>query len=397
MRISRRTSGGRGEYEISEDLGGVSPRDLRDHRLTFRLGDYEFDTGCVLRLQGGKLRIRLLRPSTAAIHPHRQLAAALLMPAPVRADPALGSGRPVLRSERYAVEHVEIRDLQFKDEEVAVLTVGEVTLRNYNLHAELLYPARRLSDIKHLWEHATDLPTNLGELVALHEQYVVAGIPLPKATEELVATLQLLATEVLEAYGIFRQRGEDVLPDLQRMLLLPDEPTQPALSVDDVDPAEMEIKRRVVKEWRQWAANRGASSARFRQEVREAYRWTCIICGVHFPRTPFNKVAGVDAAHILPWAEYDLDHVCNGLSLCRLHHWAFDEALLTLVWDGNEYHVEVPDTVRLGLEEHHPGFSLRDLTDWAGPVPEERFPVERGHRPAPQLLAMLNQRLFENL
>ena len=52
------------------------------------------------------------------------------------------------------------------------------------------------------------------------------------------------------------------------------------------------------------------------------------LCGLHLPRTSVNASAGVDAAHILPWADYDLDHVCNGICLCKHHHWAFDEGLL---------------------------------------------------------------------
>ena len=38
----------------------------------------------------------------------------------------------------------------------------------------------------------------------------------------------------------------------------------------------------------------------------------------------------MDAAHILPWAGYDLDVVSNGLCFCKHHHWAFDEGLILL-------------------------------------------------------------------
>jgi hypothetical protein len=43
----------------------------------------------------------------------------------------------------------------------------------------------------------------------------------------------------------------------------------------------------------------------------------------------------VDAAHILAWSKFGLDVVSNGLSLCKLHHWAFDAALILPVYDGS--------------------------------------------------------------
>ncbi len=36
----------------------------------------------------------------------------------------------------------------------------------------------------------------------------------------------------------------------------------------------------------------------------------------------------VDAAHIIPWSVSHNDDPRNGLSLCKLCHWSFDEGLL---------------------------------------------------------------------
>lgn len=41
----------------------------------------------------------------------------------------------------------------------------------------------------------------------------------------------------------------------------------------------------------------------------------------------------VEAAHIVPHNEKGRDDVLNGLSLCHLHHWAFDSGWLTLQED----------------------------------------------------------------
>ena len=140
----------------------------------------------------------------------------------------------------------------------------------------------------------------------------------------------------------YRSQAEDVVPDLLESLEWAKDPPEQPKPVDDVPPEEVEIRQRVIKDWKRWASFRGAKSARFRQEVRRAYNSTCIVCGLHLPPTPFNTVAGVDAAHILPWADYDLDEVSNGVCLCKHHYWAFDEGLILITHDGQRYHAEVP-------------------------------------------------------
>ena len=39
----------------------------------------------------------------------------------------------------------------------------------------------------------------------------------------------------------------------------------------------------------------------------------------------------VDAAHIIPWSISHNDDPRNGLALCKLCHWSFDEGLLAAV------------------------------------------------------------------
>ena len=125
--------------------------------------------------------------------------------------------------------------------------------------------------------------------------------------------------------------------------------------------------------------------------MRRAYNSTCVICGLHLPATRYNPVPGVDAAHILPWAEYDLDDVSNGLCLCRLHHWAFDENLIVVTFEEGRYLMGIPDEVQLGIREEVRLFSLDELLEHVGPIPEARLPRERAHRPRPQFLEELNR------
>lgn len=61
----------------------------------------------------------------------------------------------------------------------------------------------------------------------------------------------------------------------------------------------------------------------FRQAVIEAYDCKCAVCGLKL-YSPRNFQWEVEAAHIVPHSSNGRDDVWNGLSLCRLHHWAFD-------------------------------------------------------------------------
>jgi hypothetical protein len=60
MRITKRSSGGRGEYEISENHLGVTPVHILDHQIILNLGDgLAIATGVRLLLRHGKRRLRI--------------------------------------------------------------------------------------------------------------------------------------------------------------------------------------------------------------------------------------------------------------------------------------------------------------------------------------------------
>lgn len=67
----------------------------------------------------------------------------------------------------------------------------------------------------------------------------------------------------------------------------------------------------------------------FRQAVIEAYDYKCAICGLKINSLKDNSWE-VEAAHIVPNSEKGKDDILNGLSLCHLHHWAFDAGWVTL-------------------------------------------------------------------
>ncbi|MCK9426392.1 MAG: HNH endonuclease [Ignavibacteriaceae bacterium] len=70
----------------------------------------------------------------------------------------------------------------------------------------------------------------------------------------------------------------------------------------------------------------------FRQAVIEAYDYKCAVCGMKL-NSPNSSFWEVEAAHIVPHSSMGKDDIWNGLSLCRLHHWAFDVGWFTLLDD----------------------------------------------------------------
>lgn len=70
----------------------------------------------------------------------------------------------------------------------------------------------------------------------------------------------------------------------------------------------------------------------FRQAVVEAYGYKCAVCGLKI-NSPDSIRWEVQAAHIVPNGLRGRDDICNGVALCRLHHWAFDVGWFTLLDD----------------------------------------------------------------
>jgi hypothetical protein len=73
-------------------------------------------------------------------------------------------------------------------------------------------------------------------------------------------------------------------------------------------------------------------SRSFRHAVIESYDFQCAVCGLKM-MTPDSLNWEVEAAHIIPHSLNGKDDIWNGISLCRLHHWAFDAGWISLTDD----------------------------------------------------------------
>lgn len=69
-------------------------------------------------------------------------------------------------------------------------------------------------------------------------------------------------------------------------------------------------------------------SAAFRAVIMKLYDYTCAACRLRI--LTLDGATAVDAAHIIPFSVSRDDGIGNGLALCKLHHWAFDNGLISI-------------------------------------------------------------------
>jgi len=104
-------------------------------------------------------------------------------------------------------------------------------------------------------------------------------------------------------------------------------------SIDNMkEQSESDFKRDYTK------AKRAQRDSQFQEKVKEAYNQTCAVCGSN-RMTPDGRPE-VEAAHIRPVSEGGKDVITNGIALCRLHHWAFDNDWISI---DDDYSVVVKD------------------------------------------------------
>ena len=111
-------------------------------------------------------------------------------------------------------------------------------------------------------------------------------------------------------------------------------------------------------------------SAGFRRAIMKIYEYTCAICELNIRAS--SGESATDAAHIIPFSVSYNDDIRNGVSLCKLHHWAFDTGLISL---DDDYQVIVSPS----MSEQGPTASmltqLRDKRIWL-PRDGEHYPAQ---------------------
>lgn len=119
-------------------------------------------------------------------------------------------------------------------------------------------------------------------------------------------------------------------------------------------------------------SRRRARDSAFARLVKETYGSKCAFCGSERETAKGNPEA--EAAHIYPKEEGGSDDVRNGISLCKLHHWAFDTGWLSI---SDEYQILVKEEPgRNGYDE------FKELEG-----DEIHLPEKEGVKPHPMFLA----------
>lgn len=121
----------------------------------------------------------------------------------------------------------------------------------------------------------------------------------------------------------------------------------------------------------------------FARAVMKLYDFSCAACRYRIV-TPTGRTA-VDAAHIYPFSESFDDSIGNGISLCKLHHWAFDNGLFAV---NDNYKIVVASTF---TESGNENFSLDHLK-----AKEILLPKEKPFRPSIVMLRWHRENKFNS-
>jgi len=111
----------------------------------------------------------------------------------------------------------------------------------------------------------------------------------------------------------------------------------------------------------------------FRARVIHAYEERCAVCRLPFPEL-------LDAAHIRPDAAGGSTRVSRGLSLCKIHHGAYDANIMGITPD---YTVEIKESVLATFDGPTLQFSLKEMHG----EKLRQLPAEKISQPDPDLLA----------
>lgn len=391
MRIALRTGAGRGAYELAGSQGDYSASDLFDKEMFYELTPSLVVSGyAVPGLRQGKPRINLDDEHRRyATHLYRLLAALLLLPKPIR-EFKKTSGDVLVCKGGYSMTVIKI-DVVVIESFRTVVRPTELLLENAQGLRKRINFINRMSRIMSIWNAIENEDSELANLLrhlknALFEQDV-NHLEIEKAARgvfNLVNTVYDPLQEIELRLGINQiLEIEEFTPIVETTIFGVD---------DSITPEIARIE--TVRTWRKVAA-RGAAAQRFSTKVKKYYQDTCLFTGQKLPKLKVISSAGVDAAHILPWASHGINSVTNGICLSKQCHWAFDAGVIKLSFDGfvNQYVLSIPDAVLSEAREH--GFNLEPYQAIAGAIPRERLPSNTDLWPNLEYINALNAIMYK--
>lgn len=390
MRIALRTSGGRGEYEMAGSHEAIRVHDIFDRQIVLELlPGFRFPTNNFVRHTQGKPRIRLLDPYSD-YHVYLLLAAILLLPKPKREIGATPGGKLQIYKDNFSVMSVPFDVVELSRDEI-VVSPTQMVLSNSIFDSVRLDVIERLRIVMACWDTASVQSSTLANAVVQHRNAVRSHDV--RAVIDAAESLRLANIEPDDPLRHIT-KGLD-LPNLDELMWLGVHvtETEEAMALGEENLEELkEAARTRIKVWQQ-VALRGAAGTKFSAEVRLAYNHTCLFTGMRLPKTPATGSSGVDAAHILPWAEYNLNTVSNGLCLSKLCHWAFDAGILQLSYNASASIYEIALSSAALAAESAGLLRLNGLKDIQGVVSSSLLPNDSSNWPNPSFLKVYNEAL----
>ncbi|MWV29854.1 HNH endonuclease [Rathayibacter iranicus] len=380
MHIGFRTSGGRGEYEVVGSHYAYNALGLEGFAFHMRWPDgIVRDTGLMLEAaESGKPRLRSMWSPPFQIG--RMIASMLLLPDPRREFAQTNEGLPVARDKGYILSRVgfgpetEITGMA----DMVTIVPSFVNLDN-TTDKESIGVNHRFDRISTIYAVGDILPWDVRNALFEHRDYLASGenvdITLTRIVSKLLKSLITVVPTIVE-------QERDPLRVLEEMLeIVP--PRLPSLPPpDEIGEEEPFVSARSANQYR-LAKIRGTSGRKFSTLVHAAYAGRCLFCGAVYGGVPGVR-PGVDAAHILAWSKYDLDVVPNGMSLCKLHHWAFDAALLVPELINGRYVLRFTE-LSVEFEVH----TINKLGQNGFSIPESWLPAEKQLWPSQKYLDRL--------
>lgn len=390
MRIALRTSGGRGEYEVAGCHESIRVQDVFNRHIVLELlPGFRLSTNNFVRHTQGKPRIRLLDPYGDS-HVYLILAAILLLPKPKREIGATPGGKLQIYKDNFSVLSIPFDVVELSTSEI-VISPTQIVLSNSTFHSVRLDVIERLRIVMTCWEAASKQNSPIARAVSEHR----------KAFNSYDFKAVISATESLRMANIepddpLRHITKDLkLPNLDELMWLgvhaTDTEEAMALGEENLEELKAAARNR-VKVWQQ-VALRGVAGAKFSTDVRQAYNHTCLFTGVRLPKTSATGSSGVDAAHILPWAEYGLNTISNGICLSKLCHWAFDAGILRLRYDTPTASYGITVSAPALAAESAGLLKLGGLKNIQGVVSTSLLPKESTNWPNPAFLKVYNDAL----
>ena len=394
MRIALRTSGGRGEYEVAGSQADIRALDLVGLQILFELlPSQQIRTENIVRHTQGKPRIRLRKRRSGDPvfrHAYLILADSLLMPKPKREIGITPGGKLQLVDNNFSVTSIQFEIIR-KDEQKVVVYPTNLILSNSADNQARIDVVERVRILINVWAYAKQSTGELARLVNGHRLAFKSG------SENSIYD----AAKKIKKY--FNDTGDPLRQILTAFDLTDSHTYWMGLHTTDIedfiideDLSDLqEAARNRLKQWR-LQANRGKGAAKFSRDVKMEYRNTCLFSGYYLPKTSLTGLPGVDSAHILPWAEYELNSVSNGLCLSKLCHWAFDCGILRLKYNAgaDEYSLEIPEKY---LEHEQAGeIDLKAFHPLVGIIPRDRLPQKKKDWPCPDYIEKYNDSLDAN-